>query len=386
MNALDPLVLHLAESLLGRKARGQALSFGQSLDGTRDVLLVAAHELTDLLAIIPAASAIRKRFRLARVHVLAADPCAEVLAARPEIFEVIRWNPAAPLASREMIDLVRELAGHSFDLAIAVDSGDARAARVLSALSGAKLRVGIHPEGSDPTLNLVVAAPLVDGYRPVQSLEFLSFLGMPRESLAPTWEIPPTDRSYAQRLLNLRRNGREGWLLGIDPGVTRAGILPSPEKMAWLVESIVEHRGAVPILLTGAANDEYTHKLAQHLKVRPVQVSLRGIRDVLSFTKCCDLFLAGNTDLFHLAVALDVPTVGVFGREEDERWVPVDTPRSRVLRLRAGERVLESEFLDVVDEVRHAGVVDLPVRLGLDDVDPLVTEATPAAEDDARRA
>jgi ADP-heptose:LPS heptosyltransferase len=389
LKALDPLVLHLTESILGRNGKGAALSFGESLDGTRDVLLVAARELPDLLSIIPAARAIRKRFRLARVHVLAADPCAEVLEARPEIFETIRWDPDAALASRDTVALARRLAAHPFDLAIAVDSGEGRVARTLAALSGAKLRVGIHPEGSDPTLNLVVAAPLVEGYRPVQSLEFLSFLGMPRDVLAPHWEIPPVDREYAHRLLNLRRNGRDGWLLGVDPGPAQSGRRATPAKLAWMVDRIVEHRGALPILLTSSADKSYAEELRSCMKSRPLEVSQRGIRDVLSFTKCCDLFLSGNTDLFHLAVALEVPTVGLFGREEEDRWIPRDVPECRILRLRPGERVLESEFLEVVDDVRRSGVVHLPIRIALAE-EKNGYDAVPAPEaeegQDARRA
>ncbi len=385
--AIDPLVLHLAESFLGRRGKGQALSFGESLDGTRDVLLVSADELTDLLAIIPAARAIRKRFRLARVHVLASDPCAQVLAARPEVFEVIRWNPGSALLGRESYELMRRLGRDPFDLAIAIDSGENRRARVMAAFSGAKLRLGIHPEGSDPTLNLVVAAPLVEGYRPVQSLEFLSFLGMPREGLAPHWEIPDADRDYARRLLNLRRNGRDGWLLGIDPGATRAGVRPSPDRLAWLVDRVVEHRGAVPMLLTSETDSDCVDQLRAHLKCSPLEVSLRGIRDVLSLTKSCDLFLSGNTDLFHLAIALDVPALGLFGREEEARWVPTGVPKSHILRLRPGERVLESDFLDVVDEVRHAGIPNLPLRLTLaSDAAADASVAEPPSPQDARRA
>ena len=360
--SLDPLVIHCVESFVRRRSRGQALSFGESLDGTRDVLLVAARELTDLLAVIPAARAIRRRFRLARVHVLASESCAQVLRARPEIFGVIPWNPAAPLAARESFDLVRELRAHPFDLAISIDSGEDRAPRVLSALSGAKLRLGMHPEGSDPTLNLVVSAPILEGYRPVQSLEFLSFLGIPRESLRPTWEIPENDRLYAQRLLAMRRRGREGWLLGVDPGPSLAGTRPSPEKLAWLIDRLAEQRGALPILLSSSATKECREELKSYMKCVPLEASLRGIRDVLSFTKCCDVFLAGNTDLFHLALALDVPAIGLFGREEKARWQPEESDTCRILRLRPGDRILESEFLGVLDEVRHAGIVDLPSR------------------------
>ena len=112
------------------------------------------------------------------------------------------------------------------------------------------LRVGAHPDGADPLLNLVVSMPSSKGYRPVQSLEFLSFLGIRREDLTPGWQVTDADRRYTERLLALRRWGRKGMLLGVDPAVGRQGIRPSPEKLAWIVEKIAESRPVVPLVLS----------------------------------------------------------------------------------------------------------------------------------------
>jgi ADP-heptose:LPS heptosyltransferase len=355
LKALDPLVLHLTETFLGRRSGQSALSFGASLDGTRDILLVAARELTDLLAVVPAARALRKRYRLARVHVLASPVCAEVLATRPEVFEAVPWNADEPLLSRGTLRRLRDLRGRGFDLAVAIDGGGARRERVIGALSGAKLRLGMHPEGADATLNLVVAVPASTGYRPVQSLEFLSFLGIPREQLTPCWEIPEADRAYAQRLLDLRRKDSRGWLLGVDPGVGRGGVRPHPAKLAWLVERLVTSRGALPIVLTDDPSGDCVAELKSHLRVPVLEPPSRGVRDVLSFLGCCELFLSGNTNLFHFGVALGTPSIAFFGREEDERWVPQDRLAARVVRWSPGERVRESDFLAAADAVREAG-------------------------------
>ena len=366
--ALDPLVLHLIESVLRKRSAGQTLSFGESLDGTRDILLVAARELTDLLAIAPAARALRRRFRLARVHVLASESCTGLLQGRSEVFSVVPLpDPALPLLCRENISLVRELSRLPFDLAVAVDDGQDRRGRVLSALVGARLRVGVHPEGQDPALNLVVSAPSGAGYRPTQSLEFLSFLGMAREDLAPGWEVPDADRQYARRLLELRRRGREGWLLGVDPGAGLGGIRPSPEKLAWLVNRLVMARGALPIVLTEDLEDPAVVEFKRFLKSPPLEVATRGVRDMLSFTTCCDVLLTGNTSLFHFATALDAPTIGLLAPEEDPRWVPRETPRLRLLRWHPGERVSEADVLATVDGVRRSRVVDIPIRLEPDE-------------------
>jgi heptosyltransferase-2 len=383
LKALDPLVLHLTEKFLARRANQASLSFGESLDGTRDILLVAARGLTDLLAIVPAARALRKRFPLARVHVLASARCAPVLAHRPEIFEVVPWeSDQAALLSRAVLARLRDLRERRFDLAIAIDSGDARRERVLTALAGAKLRLGMHPAGSDPTLNLVVSARSSGGYRPAQSLEFLSFLGIPREQLTPSWEIPAADRRYAERLLELRRKSDPAWLLGVDPATGRSGVRPHPAKLAWLVERVAVARGALPFIVTEDREAACVQEFKSLVKIPVLEAPSRGVRDELSFAGCCRMFLGGNTNLLHFAVALGIPTVGVFPREEETRWIPGDHPGVRILRWSRGDRVRESEFLETVDAVIAADPSALPRGVSPEKPpEPEALEATEEAEE-----
>lgn len=351
--ALDPLAIHLGEALIGRRGPGAALSFGESLEGTREILLVGARDLVDLLAIVPAARGLRRRFCLARVHVVATPRCAEVLGSRPEVSGVIPW-PEEPVLSREFAAVIPALRRHAFDVAVATDPGQQRRARLLVGLSGARLRVGVHPDDKDPTLNLVISAAAHRGYRPTQSLEFLSFLRIPREDLRPGWEIPVVDRQYATRLLELRRRGRQGWLLGVDPGQGLGGARPSPEKLAWLVDRLAVSRGAIPVVLSGDLAESSVEDFKKALKSRPLEVARRGLRDVFAFASGCDLFLSGNTALFHFAVALGIPTIGILGPDEDPRWVPAETSTLRTPRWRRGERIVESEFLRLADSVRRA--------------------------------
>jgi ADP-heptose:LPS heptosyltransferase len=364
-------MLHVAERVLARRERAEALSFGESLDTTRDILLVAARELPDLLAIVPAARALRKRFRLARVHVLSSKPCAEILSGRPEIFEIVPWDPSREaILSSSFVRRLFYLRSKPFDLSIATDGGDRRLARLVAVVSGAKLRVGIHPEGVDPTLNLVVAAPLLEGYRPVQSLDFLSFLGIPREELAPSWEVPEADRQYAQRFLRLRRKGEEGFLLGVDPGPGRSGVRPAPDRLAWLTERVMASRGALPIIITEDRDSPCVEEFRAALRIKPLEASSRGLRDDLAFASCCDLFMSANTNLFHFAVALGIPTIGLFAPEEADRWVPPAKTQSTVLRLKPGDLLRERDFLQKVDQVRRAKMSEFPLRLSLDEPPP----------------
>lgn len=364
--ALDPLLLHLTESILRRRTAGSAFSFGESLDGTRDILLSAARTLPDLLAIVPAAQALRRRYPLSRIHVVAAGSCIDALAARSEVFEVIPWDADAPLASRATTDLVRRLRGRPFDMAIST-SCVAPWPRLWVALADAKLRVGSSASGSDPLLNLVVKSAPAGGYEPAAGLEFLTFLGAERSELTPGWTVPEADRDYARRLLNLRRHGNEGWLLGVDPAVGIHGARPTPDRLAWLVDRIVEERGASPIILTEDSKVTSVAQFRAHLKSPLLEVPTRGIRDVLALTRGCRLFVGANSPLFHFALALKVPSLGLFDAADGERWTPGTDPRCEIAIWDAGRRVRVAELLERVDRLLRGGVLELPLRLLLND-------------------
>jgi hypothetical protein len=109
----------------------------------------------------------------------------------------------------------------------------------------------------------------------------------------------------------------------------------------------------VPIVLSIDPDDASVHEFKRYLKSSCLHVALRGMRDVFSFACCCDLLLSGNTELFHFAVALKVPMLGLLAADEEERWVPPETPFRRILRWRPGERVVEADFLRAADAVRR---------------------------------
>ena len=232
---------------------------------------------------------------------------------------------------------------------MAIDAGEARRERVVAALAGAKLRLGMHPDGSDSTLNLVVSTPPPSGYRPAQSLEFLSFLGIPRERLAPGWSIPEADRRYADRLLELRRKGRAA---GCWAWIRESGSAGSaaPQE-AGLARGAGGGGARSPAVRPdGRTTGRLRREFKKCLKSRTLEAPSRGLRDVLAFLGSCRLFLAGNTNLFHFAVALGVPTIGVLPREEEERWVRTTTLAAGSSAGARASASGEEEFLRTVDD------------------------------------
>jgi len=65
----------------------------------------------------------------------------------------------------------------------------------------------------------------------------------------------------------------------------------------------------------------------------------------------CDLFLAGNTNLFHFASALRVPTIGLFTKLDRSGWIPEGVPNVRIFQGTRGEKLSLKDFFCIVEEV-----------------------------------
>ena len=73
--------------------------------------------------------------------------------------------------------------------------------------------------------------------------------------------------------------------------------------------------------------------------------------DMLLLASQCDLFIAGNTDMLHFAVAAGVPTVALFTDADDPACRPEGRPRVRVVEVAAGEKVDIETLMEAVEAV-----------------------------------
>ncbi len=65
----------------------------------------------------------------------------------------------------------------------------------------------------------------------------------------------------------------------------------------------------------------------------------------------CDIFLSGNTNLFHFASAMKIPTIGLFTKYDGKSWIPEKMPNVRIFKGTKGEKLSLKNFFGKVDEV-----------------------------------
>jgi ADP-heptose:LPS heptosyltransferase len=111
-------------------------------------------------------------------------------------------------------------------------------------------------------------------------------------------------------------------LVGIHPGASWPAKRWLPERFGQLTDLIRARTGA-DIILTAGNNDGETIREVLRNSMAPVKV-LTGLplRQLAAVIGRCKVFVSNDAGPMHIAAALGVPTIGLFGPGEENIWFP----------------------------------------------------------------
>ncbi len=131
--------------------------------------------------------------------------------------------------------------------------------------------------------------------------------------------------------MHFHKPSKDELLVGIDAAVGKSGHGPPVENLQSLARAITGQIGCRVLPLSGPGDPERLQRFEALLGGVPSGLKQDTVLDTILLLCQCDLFLAGNTELFHVAVAHGVPTIGLFAPEDDEHWRPAEGASARVL-------------------------------------------------------
>ncbi|NNM32562.1 MAG: glycosyltransferase family 9 protein [Gemmatimonadetes bacterium] len=220
----------------------------------------------------------------------------------------------------------------------------------LARASGARLRLGPGHDKAFPNLNLEPRAPVERDYPYQRTATWGRVLGVPLDDTPLRWPlVEEMDRQMAQ-LVHFNKPRKDQLLVGVDPGVGKEGIALAPENLAFLVNHLASHVRSKTILLTSELGTR-CDDLGKLLRCEQLDLPRPTLKETVLLLAQCDLFLAANTDLLHYAVAMDVPTLGIFTARDRANWVPTDASNLAILDSVEGESLSLADLMDQVDEL-----------------------------------
>lgn len=302
----------------------------------RRILLIKPSSLGDIVHALPALSALRRRFPQAHIAWLVKRDWAQILDGHPDLTEVIaadlRWPAWPRLVSRlrrARYDLVLDLQG-------LFRSG------LLARASGAGMRVGFKAgrEGSPWCYTDRVELPgtgalpwrMIPVHAVDRNLALAAHVGA--DISEPRFVFPDLtpETERITRLLNELGLAPDTRLIAVAP-VDRHRVRSWPlPRFAEAVARIAVLQNAKVAVLGTPGQRDIVQPFLERLPGGILDlVGKTSIRELVAVLRRASLVLANDSAPLHLATALGVPVVGVFGPTNPVRARPYG-PRHRVVR------------------------------------------------------
>ena len=280
------------------------------------ILVIKLRATGDVVLATPVIENLKRRFPRSRVSFLTEEASADVLRWNPFLDDLIvlpvrRWKQAGFRRSwREQARFYRNLRRKRFDLAIDL-FGNPRSA-VLTRLTGARDRVGYAFRGRRLAYSIVVEPPERAGHEVLFHLEALAALGVPAATDRPEVAVPGMADARARRWLD-EHVPADRAVVGLNPGGGWPVKRWPPDRFGRLADALIDEYGVDVLVLWGPGEEALAGEVAAAMRNRPLVLPAVSLADLGAYLKRCRLLVSNDSGPMHMAAALNVPTVGIFG-------------------------------------------------------------------------
>lgn len=283
----------------------------------RKILIIKLRAIGDVVLSTIVIPNLREAFPAAKIDFLTEKMSAEVVQGLSELNEVIVFDrvniqklPAMQQAEANY-QFIRQLRGRQYDLVFDF-FGNPRSA-ILTRLSGAKLRIGYDWRGRQMLYNRVVRSRAATVHEAEFHLDALRALGIPIVSQKLRFPIDSASEAFAREFLIHHNFMNYVSLVGLNVyGGWEAKRWPL-EKFAALADMLIKNCNAQILLFWGPGEKQYAQKVAQMMKRSAVLAPPTSLKQMGALMKHCQMVVSNDSGPMHIAAALNVPTVGIFG-------------------------------------------------------------------------
>jgi heptosyltransferase II len=298
----------------------------------QNILVRATNWVGDAVMSLPALRALRQRFPNARISILAKPWVADLYRREPLCNELIAYT--AKTVS-EKWSAARQLRSYKFDTAILLQNAFEAAA--IAYVAGIPERIGYARDGRGFLLTRAISVPKPGEIPRHESFYYLELLrraglidGMPAND-AIRLEGAPIAR--AAGLDRFRSLGLGDVVIGVSPGAAYGTAKRwLPERFAESASRVANELGAA-VAIFGSKNERGLCATVTASIAAPVK-NLAGettLAEFIDLAAACRVYLTNDSGAMHIASALGVPTIAVFGATDDEATGPTG-PLAKVVR------------------------------------------------------
>ena len=297
------------------------------------ILIRATNWVGDAVMTMPALEAVRANFPDADITVLARPWVIPLLENHPAVNRVIPYRRGNGFKNDflEIIHVIRQIRAEDFNLAILFQN--AFEAALLTFLGGIKNRVGYNTDGRGFLLSHGVRRrdDIMKGHQVEYYLAILRGMDWQAKSKDPTLFVDPKEIESVGAMLLTHGIDVGHFVVALSPGAIYGPAKRWPaERFAQIGDSAAEKWGAKVLILGSEGEKEIRDGVSKAMKQSALNLSgMTSLAGAMALIKRCGFFVTNDSGLMHVAAAIGVPLVAVFGSTD-----PIATgPRSPNARI-----------------------------------------------------
>jgi len=296
--------------------------------------------LGDAVMALPAIADIRRQAASGRLLVAARPTVAGLMSLVDGVDGIVTLAGTGGLSAiRRLGQNIQAIRGQGADVAILLPNSIHVA--VIAARAGIAERWGYGRGGRRVFLSRAVARPRATLHQLDDYRHLVAALGFANGSREPELTAPADAVESARRLLAGRGWTGDRRLVGIAPGAAYGGAKRwPPERFARVIAALNEDHGLTCVLVGGDADSTTAMAIEAELgKInrRPPAGALINLVGRTDLPQLCGVvalgaaFVSNDSGAMHVAAALGVPVVALFGPTNERATSPVGRRATRVL-------------------------------------------------------
>ncbi|MFC1808654.1 glycosyltransferase family 9 protein [Candidatus Omnitrophota bacterium] len=294
------------------------------------ILITRTDRIGDLVLSTPVLSEIKKKYPQCFLAVMTLPSTAQLLENNPAIDEIIIYDKRGTHKQWwRHVSFVSMIRSKKFDCAIHLHPTN----RVhwISFLSSIPVRIGYNRKSSFLlTHKCIHEKQQGKKHEGEYNFDLLSYLNIPcPKSISPQFYVCEKDNKEFDSLLKHNNIVINETSFIINPGASCSSKMWPAKRFATLANTIAENYNLIPIVIGDRHTKQATDTVKKHLKVSYIDFSearltLRLLGVLFSRAR---FLISNDTGVVHLATAVGLPVVAIFGRSQKglgpTRWRPL---------------------------------------------------------------
>jgi heptosyltransferase-2 len=295
----------------------------------RRILVIRQHDqLGDFLLATPVLRALRNRYPDARIGLLVRDYFADVASRVPGTDEVLVFRANLLHWTFKRFTTLWNQLHKRWDMAVVLNTvSHSLTSDVLAYLSGARYIVGSEAHlfpGCGRNFFYNVVAPL---HRPPRhqtdrNLDIVRILDADTQDLSEEIRISESERLSARDRFSEACPPTQ-LLIGMHIGAGKKPNRWPVKNFAGLAQEVREKFGAEVVLFWGPKERDLCREFCRSVNFKPIAIEPSSILQLAACFSQCSATVCNDTGVMHLAAAVGVPLVAIFGPTNPGEWMPI---------------------------------------------------------------